>query len=184
MGARGGGAAMSVSIDLGDDEVFTALRAFLVAVLPTGTEVFQLQDNGVPTPLGPFVGMNNSSIARLSTNVDLYVDQGSGSKTVLAPSQYTMSVDCYGPDSGKWASLIQSLFRDEYGIGLFPANIVPLYADNPTQIPLITGEQTYEQRWRLQCVMQTNPTVTITGQQFADTLSAGVINVDASYPPT
>jgi hypothetical protein len=171
---------VTVSISVTDDRVFTALRAFLVAALPPFTEVIVLQDDGVPMPAGPFVGMNNGSNTRLSTNRTTYSD-ALGNKAIQAPSQYTMNVDFYGPDSGEWAATVQALFRDEFALKNFPDDIVPLYADDPMQIPLVTGEQTWAQRWRLSAVMQSNAVITVQ-QDFADAASVGLINVDAAYP--
>lgn len=173
---------MTVTISITDDDVFTALGNFLVSVLPTGTEVIQLQDNGVAMPSGPFVGMNNGNMKRLATNTDTYNDPVTtlGTKLIGSPSAYTMTVDLYGPDSGAWAATVQALFRDEYVTSLFPDNIQPLYADDPIQIPLINGEQQWEQRWRLQAVMQTSSVVTVP-QDFAASLSVSLKEVEAEY---
>lgn len=52
-----------------------ALRAFLLAILPTGTEVVQGQDNRVPEPSeGDFVVMTPLRRDRLATNTDTYND--------------------------------------------------------------------------------------------------------------
>lgn len=173
---------MSVTISITDDDVFTALGNFLVAVLPANTPVIQLQDNGVAMPTGPFVGMNNGNMKRLATNTDTYTDPVTtiGTKLMGSPSAYTMTVDLYGPDAGAWAATIQALFRDEFATSLFPDNIQPLYADDPIQIPLINGEQQWEQRWRLQAVMQTSAVVTVP-QDFAASLSVGLKEVEAEY---
>ena len=92
-----------------------------------------------------------------------------------------MALDFYGPNSGAWAFTVQALFRDQVARELFPADIKPLYADDPIQIPMVNAESGYEQRWRLDAVMQTNAVVTI-GQQTANALAIGLINVDAKYP--
>lgn len=172
---------MTVQISITDDDVFTALRAFLVKVLPAGTEIVQLQDNGVPMPQGPFVGMNNGDNQRLETNTRTYVGGAPGTKKILAPSAYSMNLDFYGPNSGAWAATTQAMFRDEIAVETFPANIVPLYADNPIQLPLISGEQLYEQRWRLKAVMQTNTEITV-NQDSATALGVGLVSVERTYP--
>lgn len=169
---------MSATISITDDDVFKAMRAFLTSVLPADVEVVQLQDDGVPMPQGPFVGMNNGSNKRLATNSRTY---GATSAAILTPSAYTMALDFYGPDAGSYAATVQALFRDYVGADLFPSNIRPLYADDPIQIPLITGERTWEQRWRLEAVMQTNTVVTIS-QQTANAVRVGLIEVDGAYP--
>jgi hypothetical protein len=180
----GGVAIMSVTISISDQDIFTALRTFLISVLPSGTEVVQAQDNSVPMPLGAFVAMNNVGLSRLSTNTDTYIDPvtTTGTKNVSSDIEYTIQLDFYGASAADWAMIVQTLFRDEYGVSLFPSNVVPLYADDPIQIALIDGEQQYEQRWVVKAVMQYNPVVS-TPQDFAAQLEIGLKNVDAVYPP-
>ena len=171
---------MSAILSITEDDLFTALRAFLILVLPVGTEVVQTQDNGVPMPQGPFVAMNQVGARRLATNVHTYAsDQTMGVET---DTQYTIQVDFYGPNSGDWALTFQTLFRDEYAVQNFPAGIAPLYADDPVQLPLINGEAQWEQRWRSAAVMQINPVVTVP-QQSATALGVGLVEVDKTFPP-
>ncbi|MGZ2484275.1 hypothetical protein ACVITL_002798 [Rhizobium pisi] len=55
--------------------ILTALRSFLLAVLPAGTEVVQGQENRVPEPIGDdFVIMTPFLQNRLATNIDTYAD--------------------------------------------------------------------------------------------------------------
>lgn len=55
--------------------LFEALRAFLLAVLPAGTDVQQSQANRVAEPIGPnFVLMTPIRRERLATNLDGYRD--------------------------------------------------------------------------------------------------------------
>ncbi len=172
-----------MSINLTDQDVFTALVTFFAAFLP-GITVVQAQDNKVPMPLGGFVMMNNVSQTRLSTNVPQYVAGTSnpGVKNILTATKYGMQLDFYGPDSGAWAMQTQTLFRDEYATEMFPANIQPLYADDPMQMPLIDGEDQYEQRWKVTAFLQYNP-ITNVGQDFAASLDVEVVSVDVAYPP-
>lgn len=165
-------------------DVFTALRAFLLAVLPAGAEVVQAQNNGVPMPAGGFVAMNNIGIKRLSTNVDTYTPGTSnpGAKSLQTSVQYTVQLDFLGPTADQWAMTAQTMFRDEAGVALFPANVVPLYADDPIQIPLINAEQQYEQRWKLTAELQINP-VYSNSQDFAGALKPTLVEIDAVYPP-
>ena len=46
---------MSVTIDIAEVDVFTAMLAFLTSFLPTGTQVIQGQNNLAAMPLGGFV---------------------------------------------------------------------------------------------------------------------------------
>lgn len=172
---------MSVEINLTDQDVFRALVVFFRSFLPAGTEVVQAQDNRVPMPKGGFVTMNNTSMERLSFNVDNYdaINQG---KSILTPTKYGVQLDFYGPNSQTWAVQTMSLFRDEYATELFPANIQPLYADDPMQIPLIDGESQYEQRWKLVATLQYNPTLT-TAQQSMLGIVIDLAPIDQTFTP-
>jgi hypothetical protein len=66
---------MSITLSLTEVQIFTALRSFLLSVLPTGIEVVKAQDNRVPEPAGTnFVTMTPILRERLETNVDTYAD--------------------------------------------------------------------------------------------------------------
>jgi hypothetical protein len=172
----------AAAISLTAADVLAALRKFVLANLPDGVEVVDAQDNGVPMPAGPFVAMTLASATRLSTNITRYTDGAPGNKAISMPTQFTVQLDCYGPDSGQWATIISALFRDDVAYTAFPASIKPLYADDPVQLPLIDGEGQFEQRWKLIAVMQTVPVITV-AQESATALDPGVREVDAEYPP-
>ncbi|NPT59102.1 phage neck terminator protein [Paraburkholderia elongata] len=66
---------MSATLSLTEVQTLTALRNFLLAVLPANTEVIRGLDNRVPEPQGAnFVEMTPILRDRLSTNVDSYTD--------------------------------------------------------------------------------------------------------------
>ena len=170
------GLIMAVTIDIIDQDIFKALVVFFRTFLPIGTEVVQAQDNLVAMPKGGFVAMNNTGMNRLSFNVDTY-NSALQQKFILTPIRYVVQLDFYGPLSQIWAMETQALFRDEYATDLFPANIQPLYADDPVQLPLIDGEQQYEQRWKLEGNLQYNPTLTTSQQSMLDVV-VGLAPID------
>jgi hypothetical protein len=173
---------MSITLDINDQDVFRALVTFFKSFLPTGTEIVQAQDNRVPMPKSGFVAMNNTGMDRLSFNVDGY-NSTLQEKSILTSTKYSMQLDFYGPDSQIWAMQTVALFRDEYATNIFPANIQPLYADDPVQIPLIDGEAQYEQRWKLIASLQYNPTIT-TQQQSATTVAfEDIAPIDQTFNP-
>jgi len=149
-------------------DLFTVLRAFILSLITC--EVIQGLGNGVPMPLGGFICMTSLSQTRLSTNVNGYVDPvtTTGTRTARQATQHTVQIDCYGPDSSEWATILSTMLRDEYGCLALAPNVSPLSADDPKQSPLIDGEQQYEARWTLTALLQVNPTVS-TPQQFFDT---------------
>lgn len=172
---------MAVSIDITDQDVFTALVVFFNSFLPANTPVIQAQNNLVPMPLGGFITMNNAGMDRLSFNVDNYQATSQG-KTILTPTKYDIQLDFYGPISQQWAMQTQALFRDEYATEIFPANIQPLYADDPIQIPLIDGEDQYEQRWKLVASLQYNPILS-TSQQSMLAVEIELAPIDQTFKP-
>lgn len=172
---------MAVTLDINDQDVFRALVVFFRSFLPVGVEVVQAQDNRVPMPKGGFVSMNNTSMDRLSFNVDSY-DPFLQGKSILTPTKYGVQLDFYGPDSQTWALQTMSLFRDQYATDILPPNIQPLYADDPVQIPLIDGESQYEQRWKLVATLQYNPVLT-TIQQSMLAVDIGLAPIDQTFKP-
>lgn len=78
---------MAVTVSLTEAQILTALRSFLLGILPAGTEVIRGQVNRVPQPAAAdFVVMTPLSQVRLSTNRDVDADAaltGSIAGTVL-----------------------------------------------------------------------------------------------------
>lgn len=181
---------MSAALSLSESQTLTALRSFLLGILPAGTEVVRGQDNRVPEPQGDdFVTMTPVLRERLETNVDTYTDgypNAPSTKSILQPTKVTVQLDIHGPASADNAQIITTLFRDDYGVEQFASSgfdVTPLYHSEPHQMPFVNGEQQVEDRWVVDVVMQCNPVVTVP-QQFADQLKVGLIDVDATYPPT
>lgn len=103
-------------------------------------------------------------------------------------TQYTEMViqcDVHGPASGDNAQRISTLMRDMYGVQAFQNvmdGIVPLYTDDPRQLPFTNAEQQWEDRWTIDVHLQVNIELVLS-QQFAAALTVGVISVEATYPP-
>lgn len=219
-------------------DVRTALRSFLMGVLPAGTEIIRAQVNRVASPKKAFVEMTVLRRERLSFNVDEFTDTalvgaivgttltvssvgfgsirigapvygaadgtyvtgmvsgdgGAGTYTVspaqtlassplfagvglyLQPTRLIYQLDVYGAGSGDHAQVISTLFRDEYATQRFPTSIQPLDCSDPRQMPFITGEAQYEDRWIVEASLQANITIQAP-QQFADQLEPILIPV-------
>ncbi|KAA1013027.1 hypothetical protein FVF58_09560 [Paraburkholderia panacisoli] len=107
-----------------------------------------------------------------------------GSKSMLQATQVVVQLDLYGPGSADYAQILTTTFRDGYAVDQFASSgfdVAPLHADDANQMPLIDGESQYEERWTIRCTLQCNPSVTVP-QQFASSLEASVISVQAQYP--
>lgn len=66
---------MSVALSLTEVQTLTALRTFLLSVMPSGMEIVRGQDNRVPEPSGSdFITMTPILRERLEWNTDSYAD--------------------------------------------------------------------------------------------------------------
>lgn len=107
----------------------------------------------------------------------------SGVNQALQPVNEEFQIDVYGPNSGDNSHVLTTLLRDEFAVDQFAGTFVtPLHADDPRQMPLLDAEQQYEARWTVEAHFQVNQTVTVP-QQFADTVSVTLVEVDTTFPP-
>lgn len=66
---------MSVSLNLTESNILSALRSYLLTVIPPSIEIVRGLDNRVPEPIGPdFITMTPVLQERIETNVDNYAD--------------------------------------------------------------------------------------------------------------
>lgn len=177
---------MSQTISIKQADVFTALRTWLLTVVPQpACEVVRGQDNLVSMPAGDFVAMTQKGMRRISTPVSSWVPgtANPGVRDVTAPTEITVQLDFYGAGAADNAAMVQALFRDEYGDEGFPdaGSIKPLYAEDPVQMPLVDGEENYTQRWMVQAVLQYNPVIA-PAQDFAGSLAVTTVSVERTYP--
>lgn len=165
-----------------EDQAFAVLRAFIMG-LAGQQEVLRTPINRAAMPVGSFVAMTPGRFKPLSTNSSAVT---STTRTVRRPSLFECQIDCYGPSSSDLANTLSILFRDPYAAEQFAATgleIAPLYADEAQQMPIVNGEDQYEERWTFKVAMQINHVVS-TGQQSANIAVVNIINVDSTYPPT
>lgn len=176
---------MPATIDLTESAVFTGLRAFVLDVLPlTGPNVLKGQQNRVPMPTGPnFCILTPTGRAQLATTARTYRPPtlpvpAEGERDTQRSTRLDVQIDVYGPAAAENVQIISTLLRDLYGCDfLRPHRVQPLYCSEPTQLPLITGEKQYEQRWTVTAALQFNPTVS-TSQQFADIVELTIVEAD------
>lgn len=166
--------------DLTENYFMTAIRSFLLSVLPTGVEVFQGQANFVPEPAGAdFIVMTPMGRVRMAYNVDRYDEQAANPTTVdiSTSTQFTVQLDIHGPNGSDYAQTVTALFTDDYGVQLDPTGrIAPLYTTDGTQMPFINAENQYENRWIISLVLQGSPTIS-TPQDFAAILHTTLIPI-------
>lgn len=162
-----------MSIDL----VKTQLRAFILTLITC--EVVGGQDNNVGPPVDPYILMTPGRQTRLGTNETSY--NGASNKTLTRFTQYDIQLDFYGPQSGEWARIIETAFRDDYACDLMAPDVVPLHCSDAMQVPLINGEENYEERWMITASLESNPDLVLP-QESANTLAVTLVNVEATYP--
>lgn len=165
---------MTPSLTLTD--VYTALRAFLVGILPSGTEIVQGQANRVPMPQqADFVVMTPVRFEQMAQTVHaiqppLSPAPALGTDEISRSTGIHFQLDVYGPKSGESAGIITTLLRDSYGAeALEPSGLAPLYAEDAFQMPLVAGEQQWIQRWTVRIALHAHIAVSVP-QAFADTL--------------
>lgn len=110
-----------------------------------------------------------------------------GTQKMLQPVEWTVQLDVHGPNSSDNSHRISTVFRDEYAATAFAAlgtgqDVMPLYADDPKQIPFVNDQSQLEWRWVLEACFQANQAVVNIPQQFFDRVVVGLIDVDTFYP--
>lgn len=148
----------------------TALRAFLLAVSPAGTEAVKGFGNLVPMPksasLVVFTPLNRQQMAQ--TVHDYAPDDDT--QDVIRSTAFNYLLDVYGPAAADTAQVITTLLRDAWGCDFLASRgVAPLYTEDPSLMPLVTGEAQYVQRWMVRCALHANVAVTVPAE-FADTV--------------
>ncbi len=160
--------------------IITALRALILSVV-TNCEVIRTQVNRVAMPKGDFIAITPINNVPLSTNVDTYTID---TKNILRGTQFNIQLDCYGSIAQERATTLSMLLRDDYACRFFADSgfdIQPLYATDPLQLPIVTGEEQYLSRWMFQAALQYNPVISVP-QDAATELVVGLIDVEVAYP--
>ena len=162
---------MPPSLSITDDQVLTTVGNYLVAL--TDAEVIRTQGNRVPMPSGAFISMTPLFMNRLSTNKHEY-DDADEEITTTETIKYTLQIDCYGENSSDWANLISLTWRDDYACYALVPDCQPLTCADPKQIPLVTGEEQYLERWMVTASLQYDPSITTDTTPFADEITTTV----------
>lgn len=170
---------MAASLSITEAQLFQALGDFISGLV--SIEVVRGLQNRTSMPQGDFITMSPAGSVQLNRPVASW---DASTVTYSQSKQWAAQIDCYGAASNDTAQLIVSMFRTPYAcdaLASYGWALAPLYAEDPRQMPLVAGEEQYIERWSFNAILQYNPSITVT-QQSADTLTAGVINVDSTYP--
>jgi hypothetical protein len=164
------------------DAVIDVLAAFVQPFVGVATPIIRGQQNRVPPPVTAgqpdplaFVKLQEIFQSDLETPTMLQdptvsVQQAS----ISTPTKIAIQVDFYGISAWDWCKAIKAVYRSAYAPAQFPDGMKPLYSDDGHQIPLITGEEQYENHVALTAWLQYNPVVTVP-QQSATVLATNII---------
>jgi hypothetical protein len=114
-----------------------------------------------------------------------------GARSVEQGAEFVVQLDFHSDDTSAVdaANAFSTLFRDPYGVDFFEAYavangkpvVVPLYGDDPKQMPFINENQQWEWRWVIEAHLQVNETVVVP-QQYADIITPVPVSVEAEFP--
>jgi hypothetical protein len=152
------------ALSINDNDILEQVRQFLLAVLPSGVDAIQGQDNRVPEPIaGDFVVMTSMNFTELSTARETFqVQAGEGSLAILKPIQWKVQLDVHGDNSASNAATIALAWKSAWAAAFLDGTpITPLYADDPIQAPFMNAEEQYETRWTVTIYLQANPVLTM-----------------------
>lgn len=163
------GAVLTVT-DVIYGELTPGLTLYGTGIGPSANTVLGSQLSGSTGGTGTYAVSPTQTLASST----IYV----GERDDLAPTDMVVQVDIHGPASGDNALRLETLFRSEYGTAAFGSvEVIPLYCDSPRQMPFLNAEQQVEERWTVDVHLQLSAAVS-TPQQFADTLTPTLIEVD------
>ena len=172
------------TVSISESNVLTALRTFILSLVTC--EVIRGLGNRAAMPAGDFIAMTTIMAPPLATNVSTYSDiPGAGTQNIKRSTQINIQLDCYDVSAAENATIISTLLRSEYACNSFAASgfdIQPLYAEDPKQMPIVNAESQWQERWTFAAVLQFNPVIAVP-QDFATTLNANLVNVEATYKP-
>lgn len=185
---------LGTNVDTPVDSKFTASISGGVMTVSAVDAVL----NG-PIGIGSVIfGVNvasNTTVASLGSGTggvgtyNVTPSQTVGSETMSAgvieveqSTEVVMQVDVHGPSSGDNSQTISTLFRSGYAVERMAASgVTPLYAEDPRQTPFTTAASQYEERWTIDVHLQINPIISVP-QEFADSATIEVVDVDVVYP--
>lgn len=187
---------LATNVDGLNDVVFTSALAgnvLTVSAVERGPILLNSQLFGVGVAAntvilsqqsGPTGGVGAYTVSGAPQNV-ASEKMAAGWTDSMQETRVDIQLDVHGPASANNAQILSTLLRSESACDYFDGLSIalsPLYSEDPLQIPFVSGENQYEERWVVKAVLQANPIVS-TAQQFADTLAGNVLPVDIAFPP-
>lgn len=167
----------------------TAVSPVLNGPIVVGSQIFGVDVATNTTVVSLGTGVGGVGTYRVSRSQNLGSQTlSAGRKVMTQAAQATVQLDFHSENDTEAANMAQTvatLLRDDYGVTSFanqPSGVVPLFADDPRQMPFVNDQQQYEWRWILEAKFQVNQQVTVS-QEYADAVNVGLVEVDGRFPP-
>ena len=182
------------TISITNAQLYTAFGNWLVAMLGTGANVVQGQQNRIAMPQGNYIIMTLiGGVEALHKGSRSFLwtpgNSNPGTEAVTKGMKDVLQLDFYGPGARDWATIVSELISTEFNFDYFATqqanggpDMQPLFATGVRNLSLINGENQYESRWSFDLHFQFNPVVTFP-QDFMTSLEITPVNIDAQYPP-
>lgn len=159
---------MATTLAPTEDQVFNDLwdwiNSLFIGIVDPITNapynVFKGFQNNTATSLGSYVIVSPGVNMRQDSLRHDY-DSVTGKVFNRRHTTYSYQVDCFGPAGPDNATIVSIAWRTMTACDALEGKaITPLYADEPTQLNIVNGENMYEQRFSLKLYAQINQTVT------------------------
>jgi hypothetical protein len=178
-----------MALDITDNDIYNALCAFIILCVPEGTPIQRGQLNQVPEPNVDCVILTTiGAPRRIGTNLDtteaVIVDgvlQGF-TAAVEADFEYEVQADFYSENAESWSMAAELLWRDKIGYNQMPDGMKPLYSEGRRQLPFVSAEKQWVQRWMLSLFLDYQPIWT-QPTQAATAITVIPEPIDVFYPP-
>lgn len=180
---------MAVTLTPTQDQVFDAIWGWLTTLFDPSlaTNIFKGFQNITSTPYNSYVVVS-PGIAQRVNQINKSYDSVNLVVNNERSTIYSYQVDCYGPNGPDMADIIAIAWRTmnacDYFAGLLatptpgaPLPVMPLYADEPSQLNIVNGENVYEQRFMLRLFAQVNQVVSLPQDFFT-----GPVPIDVEIP--
>jgi hypothetical protein len=170
---------MMLTISITETLALKTLGDFLKSII--GAEIIRTPVNLAAMPKGGFIAMTPKSFNDLSTPIN---KNTAFNQYITRPAQLVVQLDFYGSSSMDNANIVNASLRDNFAADFFTASgidLQTLYCGDAIQLPIVSGESQYIERWSMACNLQMNPMIErIT--QSANSLNINVLNAETFKP--
>ncbi len=164
-----------LTISITETQALKVLGDFLTSII--SAEIIRAPVNLAAMPKADFVAITPKSFQSLSTPIN---KNAAFNQYITRPAQLVIQLDFYGATAMDNANIVNTSLRDNFAADYFTTteiDLQTLYCDDAIQLPVISGEAQYIERWSMTCNLQMNPIIT-TILQTANSLNINVIDAE------